>query len=640
MLDHDEVTFKGENGIYNRGNIAEVPSDHLVDSINFLPLGEELSPRDGFDRDLNLTSNVLRVRPFLTSTFRRYFVLKTGGNLYDSIDLATPILTIAAMTDFAVQVINDRAYILPNNGFTGLSATSMYVYDRALAVTARIAAGAAPTTQVTPAAGAAGNNEIGTHIIAYSYETNTGFVTAPGGHNSIVLTGHVIINLTTVANGPAGTVKKWIWMSRAQKNWNGDLTKVELFLVGTINDNVTTTFAVNVFDTQLITSADKYLNRLATVPAGVAMCVFQGRLVTVGEVAANYVARISYPGEPEAFSSLDGFNEVFKGDYLPLQNCVEDNGILYIFRPDITYSGFDNGKPPSSWKFNKITYGLGTGPEGIGLVFDDKGKIEGHFLVVTRAGITRFNGTYEAVPLTWKIDSIWQALDPALILKGSTSLSIDPINKRFWFCAANNVPSVTTFVGEFSKGLNPQSVRWYSQDIEPSIFPKGLFIVFNYLTLYSSVIVWNAGAIYNSERFKFGDFGVNFETSVAYPVMQSELASTVHISALASRAVTCRNDIGTDEMWLEIQVYNEKNTLKDTLQLKASDSSVLDIDGAGTKWNIDYKEFINGPESVNLRLILTTLAKTAAGAPNGAKSGARINQVSAFVTRMQDAQPK
>lgn len=110
-----------------------------------------------------------------------------------------------------------------------------------------------PTAPTLALASAASGVDIGAHTYAVSFnqETNhtTLAVTLPGTTAAITVTsGNQQVNLSAIPTGPAGTVKRTIWRSKAG-------TSSPLYACGTISDNTTTTFNDTTADSSLTTQA-------------------------------------------------------------------------------------------------------------------------------------------------------------------------------------------------------------------------------------------------------------------------------------------------------------------------------------------------------------------------------------------------
>ena len=109
---HTDVTVDEFNGLFDRGLDDAVPSDHAIQGKNMIYKHLGTKTRPGFDLDLTLP-NIIRHKQWRRiGEADRQFLLDSSGQLFDSTDLVTPILTIATMTDFGLISMFNRAYIV------------------------------------------------------------------------------------------------------------------------------------------------------------------------------------------------------------------------------------------------------------------------------------------------------------------------------------------------------------------------------------------------------------------------------------------------------------------------------------------------------------------------------------------------
>jgi hypothetical protein len=103
--------------------------------------------------------------------------------------------------------------------------------------------------------------------------------------------------------------------------YSGNFHDYELFFVpnGTINDNVTRTFTVDFFDSQLLESSKDLLDQFETIPCGTGLSFYHNRMIVTGSGSTGIVsnsqhqALVSKPGEYESFNSITGILNV-QGD--------------------------------------------------------------------------------------------------------------------------------------------------------------------------------------------------------------------------------------------------------------------------------------------------------------------------------------
>jgi hypothetical protein len=472
--DHDPVIFDEFLGLYARGEGDALPPgflnkfDEFRFSTNFSVHGTgggKIATRNPVGTVLSWTGAFTPSRFYWypKSTGGRFIALNPATGAFRDQTAGTTILTIAGVTDFSAMTINDRFYFMPHNREIGRAADFLYVYDPALSATARKAAAAKPAGVFTIAAGAAGNTEPGLHILGVCYETNTGFVTKPALYQTITAASpRTSISLTAIPLGPAGTVARRIVMSKVIKNYDGNAEGYNIFFALKINDNTTTVLAnaVNLYDTQLVESADYLKDNLEEISAGLQMCSFNGRLAICGENADSTLVRVSKPGEPETFSAIDGFIKCYKGmGYGPVRNIKSTHGVLYMFKRYSTYTCRDNGKAPSSWQVDQIDAGLGAEVFSVAEVWDSvDGSFRGGFFVANYNGFYFLNGSVYSNNLAYNIEAEW-----------SDSVEIDYLNKleavfdSFNKCAYINASSISQklYLCDLQLGFDrPRFARW------------------------------------------------------------------------------------------------------------------------------------------------------------------------------------
>jgi len=376
---------------------------------------------------------------------------------------ATPILSKAGMQDFWLQILFDRAYITPNGAARGLASEFVYVYDPSKTTTARKAAGLKPATFLTPAVGAAGNCTPGFHLVTYAHETDSGFVTkyttpagvtVPAGTPSI-------ITLTGVAVGPTGTVARRILMTKFITNYDGNPDHYEFFFAGTINDNVTTTGNINLYDTQLVSSGAYLLDQLEEIPAALGIGQYLGSMTTWNDAtdANDSLVRISKKGEPESFPATDGYLIAGKGEGGRIQNCREYRGTLYIFKGRRTYNAQATDGPASTWPVNTVDDNKGTTKLGIAEVVDATGNSLDFLLIECLDGLYPFDGKYPDIPLTYALENSMRLTYSKN--SGKTHLCVDPVTKRIFIAFGSDATTgYHLWSVDYSQGLTYEKVRW------------------------------------------------------------------------------------------------------------------------------------------------------------------------------------
>lgn len=474
MRDHEPIAIDQFMGLYDQGDPEEVPPDHFTDCSNivFTGLGS-VQTRPGVGLHQNVATplgNVVRIYNYITQDANTLLALTydgVTGNLYhvvDSITVYGPILTLAGMEDFAFVPYAGRAYISPFKTYTtgnipiekGLQNEELYVYLGA-GSPARLAAGDAPVGSVTIANGAAGNTDAGFHLFGVVYETDTGYLSAPAAFNSFTTGAALSVSFSTVPVSPSSAVvKRHIVATKVITGYTGNTTGYTYYFIpnATINDNVTTTLAnISFFDADLLEDASHLLDNFAQVPAGAVLFLYHQRLVLCTTYNDISVAYVSFPGEPEAFSQIEGVI-VFPLDGNPITNGAELRDVMYLMKRNRTVSYTDNDDVPSSWPLSVVDQSLGTTVHGIVTVIDSGASTVDYLIIATSAGIYVFNGRYQAPELSWKIRTFWLNQDKTLsrYIQGVN----DAINQVLYF----TLPDRRMLIGNYANGLNPKDIRW------------------------------------------------------------------------------------------------------------------------------------------------------------------------------------
>jgi hypothetical protein len=472
MREHEPIRFDTFNGLYNRGTIVDTPMDHFSDCVNLKFIGDNaFGSRDGIGLHQAIatpTQNVLRIYNYPTADKQTLLVLVTGGKIYhvvDSLTVLGPILTIATMTDFGFTPYAGRAYITPfttalvggMNRERGLTGEFLYVYLGAGAA-ARKAAGAGPTTAIVPVNGAAGYTDAGVHIFGYVFETDTGYLSPPGGLVALTTVANLEVDFTGVAVSPlAHVTKRHVVASKVIQTYNGDVNGYQLFFIpgATIAGNIVTTLANQSFyDQDLLLDASHLTDNFAEIPAGVGLCTYHNRLVTYcdyNNVSLGYASAI---GEPEAINQIDGVL-LFPPDGNPLTNATELRDVLYFFKRNKTGSFVDNGQEPAFWPYSGVDNAMGCGVHGIATVVDAGSANIDYLIVASYKGITMFNGRYILPELTWKIQTTWLAQE-FKTKNRIIQMVNDSVNQLLYIVMTNR----TVMYGNYANGFDPKSIRW------------------------------------------------------------------------------------------------------------------------------------------------------------------------------------
>jgi len=471
MRDHEPLTIADFNGYYKRGDAEDVPPDHFIESNNIqFTSGTSFKTRFGIDAYQIPVSialdDVLRIHPYTMQSQQSLLVLTSGGRIHHVLSptiVHMDILVKPLMTDFNTVSWAGRAYITPfftnaNNQEVGLQSEFLYVYLGA-GIVARKAAGNAPTgTPLVVTASGVGFSELGFHLFAIVYETDTGYLTALGpavfgGATSVSNTIGFDISNIPVSSDPA-VIRKHIVATKFITGYNGDQDGYEFFFVpGGDMLNAVTTKHVDFFDLDLLEEASRLIDNFAEMPAGVGLTTYHGRLVLTTTFTDISVAYVSHPGEPEAFDQIDGIL-IVPLDGNPLTNCQEFRDVLYLFKKTRTYGYSDNQDIPSSWTSFIVDEGVGAPVHGVSTVLDSGGVNIDFLLIADYSGIMLFNGSYTRPELSWKIRDFWFELDRTQFRK--IELINDSISEKL-YCV---LPTGVLLVGNYQNGMDAKHMRW------------------------------------------------------------------------------------------------------------------------------------------------------------------------------------
>lgn len=482
--DHIPVVIEDFNGLYRRGAADECPLDHFTDLNNVVFVPGGVKTRDGIEPFQDVVTplgNVLRLYNYTMQTGDTLLVLVDGGDIYHVVDETTvhgPILSITGMTDFGFTQVVGRAFITPFNSTTitggdtneiGLEDEFLYVY-KGDGTTARKAAGLPPiATAIIASIGGGTYNDLGIHIFAVVYETDTGYLTSLGPIDNITDKNPLFSYVTQVAENVGYTIsnipvspdtfvtKRHIVATKAipASVFNGDLDGYQFFFVpgGTIEDNVTTIKALSFYDIDLLEDASHLVDNFHEIPAGVALNTYNNRLVLTTEFDNISLVRVSAPGEPEAFDQVDGL-VVIPLDGTPITNAQEFRDILYIFKKSGTWAVADNGDEPTTWVPIQVDAGIGCPVHGLATILDSGTVNTDYMLVASYSGLFLFNGTYFRPEASYKIQDLWFSLERINYRK--IQMVIDTIKEMAYIL----IPDGRILFADFSEALTPLQLKW------------------------------------------------------------------------------------------------------------------------------------------------------------------------------------
>lgn len=319
--------------------------------------------------------------------------------------------------------------------------------------------------------------DLGFHLVAVVYETNTGYLTAPGPEfygGGTYVDEKKSVQVTNIPVSPDPfVIKRHLVSTKWIPEYNGDQKGYQFFFIpkGTLENNTDTQLTVSYYDSDLVADASHLIENFSKIPAGVNFCEYHSRMVVVadGNFPKNTagvpdtkkpdnrsIAWVSAPGEPEAINQVDGII-ITPLDGKPLTNCQDFRDNLYLFKQTRTYAYTDNGDEPSTWEMEVLDQGIGASVHGIAEVLDS-GSVNVDYLIVTDwSGLMLFNGTYARPELSWKIENIWMAFDRNKY--HNMQVVNDSIRKKLWILDPYPLTS-TIYLADYGNGLNPKDIRW------------------------------------------------------------------------------------------------------------------------------------------------------------------------------------
>jgi hypothetical protein len=376
-----------------------------------------------------------------------------NGQLYEVINIPDNITTTFTIDITDAELIAHGTY--PNDNTPATETGALFVQ---------------PTSRV-------GYCDPGFHLVAVVYETDTGYLTAPGPET---FAGNTYINekrsvkVTGIPISPDYYVKKrHIVSTKTIPEYNGDQKGYQFFFVpkGTLENNTATEIYLDYYDSDLIADASHLVENFSKIPSGVNFCEFHSRLVLVGDASHpkdttgvedltkpdnRAVAWVSAPGEPEAINQVDGLI-ITTLDGNPLSNCQDFRDVLYLYKQNRTYSVSDNGDEPTTWgPVEVLDQAIGAPIHGISEVLDSGGVNVDYLIIADHSGLLLFNGTYARPELSWKIENIWNTFNKNSYHK--IQVINDSIRKKLW--VLHPVALGTVLLADYGNGLNPKDIRW------------------------------------------------------------------------------------------------------------------------------------------------------------------------------------
>lgn len=484
-LSHQPIEIEDWKGLFARGFSDSAPPGYFIDTLNTKFTESDVLSRDGSVLEFSSTS---------ANGIGRFFQYKklTGSRiiyqLEDAVAAASTLMDSTAVGfgiiqapdnpihDFSMINYNNRAYITSHDRSAGITGQFLLVYDDInIGALARRAAGVPPTGYVLAAVNSAtvGNCEAGTHLIAVVNISNSGFITAPGPalFVPVVCTGGFKIDVSNVQPGPTGTVARAIVATKAIQTYNGNQLGYEFFQVpsangGLIGNNVGTTTSVSFYDSELLSSVDYLFDNRQTIPAGVGITEYKGRLILWGFPADPHSVYLSKPYAPEEFDSVGGIITVDPFEsHSSVRNCFTFRGSLIICKSNRIYQTTDNGGDPSTWQTDIIDNGAGTECFGVGVVIDSKGQENDRAFIADRSGLLIFEGYAKRPEATWLVEDIWKRINKSVFNK--VQVVTDPITSSLYITLPLDSSTVISHLlfGYYGGatgyyGFDPKQIKW------------------------------------------------------------------------------------------------------------------------------------------------------------------------------------
>jgi len=465
---HEKIKIADFEGLWSRGEFDGVPPEFFRDCLNVSFLDKEVMTRPGLGNPGSDLGGVGYVDIFVGTV-----TPASGGG----ITFGIPVQLVFANSDviangsaiftgvFAQNFRGHNAFgkfffvlsggVLPNENF-------FYVWLGSGNARKMGGAKVPEAPAMTIVSSAPGKIERGVHVFRTVFETDSGFVTAPGATVAYTAGPSDKVNLSVIPTGPAGTAKRHIIATRAILNYDGDFANREYFFIpgATLNDNVTTVLAnVSFYDADLFESADFTLNQLAEIPsfgdpaqnstAG-GLTSYKNRLV----LWTDGTVWVSAPDEPESYDSVSSAIIIDIILYGKITACAEYRGSLYIFTLTKTFITSDNGDDPNTWDVILIDTANGAMDNGVASIYLTKGNTADYLVIRNETGIYKFVGIF-ADELTNKIKEYYTSNTRLLVPVGA-DVCIDDYSQRVY----TKITTDLLLVGDYSRGLTEADIRW------------------------------------------------------------------------------------------------------------------------------------------------------------------------------------
>lgn len=416
---------------------------------------------------------VLTTSPYIPNIFTKIKFFQTGG--------AVTAITITVVGFAPSHVAQTVAYVNKITSAGTTTYTTGELWEEITSITISGLVGAGGLFKVETFGTNIGKLELGYHVVGIVYESDSGFLTKPGPENNLsairITQKFRALKIEGIpATLPTGMAKTKVVMSKfiTRRNYSGnpDPQQYEMFFVpeafgGEIPEGRTST-VVNIFDADLVNSADYLLDNLSEIPAGVTIFgTSKGRMLIGGEFDSPTTLRGSKGGEPEAVSATDGFVicDPISGE---IRNVWEYRDTIYVQKSHATLITQDDNVVLSQWTINVIDRSRGAECHSVGVINGSVTSVDDAIIVCNASGIYAFNGAYPELPLTWKIKEFWDSGSIDVEKFYRCEIAVDPVEKSFLVCFQSDIAVSETGLDEvdqllycdFSAGLNWRDVKW------------------------------------------------------------------------------------------------------------------------------------------------------------------------------------
>lgn len=553
-LDHIPIEIEDWKGMFTRGFLDTTPPGYFTDSLNIKFTESDIATRDGLAilQVLSLGgATVVRAFAFkLLNANTRYIILDSTGSLWDS-SVGSGIINDVTYLDFSMINYAGRAYITPHNRISGISGKSLLVYDPSVSASARLAAGTPPSGYVITAvqSATAGNIEAGTHLIGVVNISSSGFISAPALQVAVVSANGFKIDVGNIDSGPAGTVARGIVSTKAIQNYNGNINGYEYFMVPTANgglianNNNNETTALSFFDAELQTSVDYLFDNRSTIPAGLGLCEYKGRLVTWGFSADPHSVYLSKPYSPEEFDTVGGVITVDPFEsHSPVTNCFVFRGSLIMCKRNRIYQTTDNGGDPSTWQVDLVDNGAGTECFGVSTVIDSKGQENDRAFIADRSGLLIFEGYVKRPEATWLIEDTWNRINKAKF--NLIQVCTDPLKSCIYISLPLDSSATINYVlyGYYGGaigpyGLDPKLIKWTLWQFEQPLI--SMMVDLDNTTFDSIFVYFSPGSIFimKHDGTVHNDSAIPIAYSITTALYTAKSGWVNHFSALRLRCL-------------------------------------------------------------------------------------------------------